>query len=48
VEGEWYSLTDFPARCRSAADAIPQVKYPATLNHDGGILQELLRVDGPK
>jgi hypothetical protein len=25
--------------CRSAANAIPQMKYPATLNHDVGILQ---------
>jgi len=26
-------------RCRSAANAIPQMNYPATLNHDVGILQ---------
>jgi hypothetical protein len=30
--------------CRSAADAISQVKCPATLNHDVGILQQLLAV----
>jgi hypothetical protein len=38
------SLNDAPPECRSAADAIWQVKYPATLNHDVGILQQLLPV----
>jgi len=48
VREDRYSLNDSPAPLRSAADAIPQMKHPPTLNHDVGILQNLLCVEGPE